>query len=41
MVMGIVFQLGLQTALSIAVVTDTVPNTGIGYRFSVTGGVPW
>ena len=38
MVMGIVFQLGLQTALSIAVVTDTVPNTGIGLPFFSYGG---
>jgi cell division protein FtsW len=35
---GMVFQLGLQVALNIAVVTDTVPNTGIGLPFFRYGG---
>jgi cell division protein FtsW len=35
---GMVFQLGLQVALNIAVVTDTVPNTGIGLPFFSYGG---
>jgi cell division protein FtsW len=38
LVMGIVFQVGLQTALHIAVVTDTVPNTGISLPFFSAGG---
>ena len=33
-----VFQLGLQVALNVAVVTDTVPNTGIGLPFFSYGG---
>lgn len=37
-VMGIVFQVGLQTALNIAVVTDTIPNTGISLPFFSYGG---
>lgn len=36
--MGIVFQIGLQTALNIAVVTDTLPNTGISLPFFSYGG---
>ena len=36
--MGIVFQVGLQTALNIAVVTDTLPNTGISLPFFSYGG---
>lgn len=36
--MGIVFQIGLQAALNIAVVTDTIPNTGIGLPFFSYGG---
>ena len=38
LVMGIVFQVGLQAALHIAVVTDTIPNTGISLPFFSTGG---
>ena len=37
-VMGIVFQLGIQVALNIAVVTDTIPNTGISLPFFSYGG---
>lgn len=36
--MGIVFQVGLQTALNIAVVTDMFPNTGISLPFFSYGG---
>jgi cell division protein FtsW len=36
--MGICFQVGLQAALNIAVVTDTIPNTGIGLPFFSYGG---
>lgn len=36
--MGIVFQVGLQTALNIAVVTDALPNTGISLPFFSYGG---
>lgn len=36
--MGMVFQVGLQTALNIAVATDTVPNTGISLPFFSYGG---
>lgn len=36
--MGLVFQVGLQTALNIAVVTDTFPNTGISLPFFSYGG---
>lgn len=36
--MGLVFQVGLQAALNIAVVTDTVPNTGISLPFFSYGG---
>ena len=38
LVMGICFQVGLQTALNIAVVTGTVPNTGISMPFFSSGG---
>jgi len=38
LVMGIVFQVGLQAAIHIAVVTDTIPNTGIGLPFISYGG---
>lgn len=36
--MGISFQVGLQAALNIAVVTSTVPNTGISLPFFSFGG---
>ena len=36
--MGISFQVGLQSALNIAVVTSTVPNTGISLPFFSYGG---
>ena len=36
--MGIVFQVGLQTILNIAVVSDMIPNTGIGLPFFSYGG---
>lgn len=36
--MGICFQVGLQAALNIAVVTSTVPNTGISLPFFSYGG---
>lgn len=36
--MGIVFQVGMQTALNICVVTDTLPNTGISLPFFSYGG---
>lgn len=36
--MGIVFQVGLQTALNLAVVTDAMPNTGISLPFFSYGG---
>jgi cell division protein FtsW len=35
---GLVFQVGLQAALNIAVVTDTIPNTGISLPFFSYGG---
>jgi len=38
LVMGICFQVGLQAALNIAVVTGTVPNTGISLPFFSYGG---
>ncbi len=37
-VMGIVFQIGIQVLLNIAVVTDTIPNTGISLPFFSYGG---
>ena len=36
--MGLVFHVGLQAALNIAVVTDTLPNTGISLPFFSYGG---
>lgn len=36
--LGLVFQVGMQVALNIAVVTDTVPNTGISLPFFSYGG---
>lgn len=36
--MGMVFQVGLQVILNVAVVTDTIPNTGIGLPFFSAGG---
>lgn len=38
LVMGICFQVGLQAALNIAVVTGTIPNTGISLPFFSYGG---
>ncbi len=38
LVTGIVFQVGLQAAIHIAVVTDTIPNTGISLPFISYGG---
>ena len=37
-VMGLVVKLGLQTALNIAVVTNSMPNTGISLPFFSSGG---
>ena len=36
--MGIVFQVGIQVALNIGVVTDLLPNTGISLPFFSYGG---
>ncbi|MBQ8767666.1 MAG: cell division protein FtsW [Clostridia bacterium] len=36
--MGIVFQIGIQVALNIGVVTDLLPNTGISLPFFSAGG---
>ncbi|MCL2512797.1 MAG: putative lipid II flippase FtsW [Oscillospiraceae bacterium] len=36
--MGMVFQVGLQTVMNIAVATDSVPNTGISLPFFSYGG---
>jgi len=36
--MGIVFQIGLQVVLNVAVVTDFIPNTGISLPFFSYGG---
>ena len=36
--MGIVFQVGIQVILNVAVVTDTIPNTGISLPFFSYGG---
>lgn len=36
--MGIVFQIGVQVALNIAVVSDFIPNTGISLPFFSAGG---
>ncbi|MBQ4243645.1 MAG: FtsW/RodA/SpoVE family cell cycle protein, partial [Clostridia bacterium] len=38
LVLGICFQLGLEAGLNIAVVTGTVPNTGIALPFFSSGG---
>ena len=38
LVMGIVFQVGVQVALNIAVVSDFIPNTGISLPFFSYGG---
>lgn len=38
LVMGICFHVGLQAALNMAVVSGTVPNTGIGLPFFSAGG---
>lgn len=38
LVMGIAIQVGLQAALNIAVVTDSIPNTGISLPFFSYGG---
>ena len=35
---GLIFQVGLQAVLNIAVVTNTVPNTGISLPFFSYGG---
>ena len=36
--MGLTFQVGLQVALNIMVVTNTIPNTGISLPFFSYGG---
>lgn len=36
--MGIVFQVGLQVILNVAVATDSIPNTGISLPFFSSGG---
>ncbi len=36
--MGLVFQIGMQVVLNIAVATDTIPNTGISLPFFSYGG---
>ena len=38
MVYGIVFKTALQAALNIAVVTNSMPNTGISLPFFSSGG---
>ena len=38
MAMGLVFQIGLQVVLNIAVATDSMPNTGISLPFFSYGG---
>ena len=35
---GLVAQIGIQAALNIAVVTDTIPNTGVSLPFFSAGG---
>lgn len=37
-VMGLVFKVGIQTALNLAVVTNSMPNTGISLPFFSSGG---
>lgn len=36
--LGIIFQIGIQIVLNICVVTNTIPNTGIGLPFFSSGG---
>ena len=38
LVIGLVFQIGIQTALNLLVVTNTIPNTGISLPFFSYGG---
>lgn len=38
LVIGLVFQVGIQTALNLLVVTNTIPNTGISLPFFSYGG---
>ena len=38
LVSGIMMQVGLQVMLNLAVVTDVIPNTGIGLPFFSAGG---
>ena len=38
LVFGIMMQIGLQVVLNVAVVTDTLPNTGISLPFFSYGG---
>lgn len=38
MAVGLIFQVGIQTALNIMVVTNTIPNTGISLPFFSYGG---
>ena len=38
MAVGLTFQVGVQTALNIMVVTNTIPNTGISLPFFSYGG---
>lgn len=38
LVLGIIVQLGIQVMLNIAVVTNTIPNTGISLPFFSYGG---
>ena len=38
LVTGIMMQIGLQVTMNIAVVTDTIPNTGIALPFFSYGG---
>ncbi len=38
LVLGITAQIGIQTALNILVITDSIPNTGISLPFFSYGG---
>ncbi len=38
LVVGVIVQITLQAALNIAVVTNTIPNTGISLPFFSSGG---
>ena len=38
LIMGIALQIGIQVLVNIAVVTDTIPNTGISLPFFSYGG---